>query len=192
LSKLFGLAVYFFMFQSSAQALLLCNNTKDPFYYGIQVRQKGTSKVLYVLDLMKIGIPPGATQKLKFKVRELIKFLEVAETSLEGEEKRRAMTSLEEALVSSENASNSSSPSLPGIAVKEEGALEVILRIGLGNDMTLCTLENLNHLIFLHDFAHADVRKDENNTYTLKLTGLRDTSSLIVTEGEEIADESRS
>ncbi|MBY0272076.1 MAG: hypothetical protein K2X02_01485 [Alphaproteobacteria bacterium] len=163
------------MFQSSAQALLVCNNAGDPFHYGIQVRQKGTSKVLYALDLSTIGILPGETQKLKFKDREVIKFLEAVETSLQGKEKRSALKLLEGEKVS----------------LKEEGALEVIIRIGLGNDMTLCTLENLNHLIFLHDFAHADVRKDENNTYTLKLTGLRDTSSLIVTEGKEVADESR-
>ncbi len=239
MGKLFGLVVCFFMFQSSANALQVYNNTKDSLYYVAQVRQKGTSKVLCELDLSKDGISSGKTQKLKFKNREVTEFLEKQEKILEREEKRRVMkplegednspkegvfegegipsgvnqkpklknrkgikffkrgekrrtmTPLEEAVVSSENASKSSSTSLPGIAVEEEGALEVIIRIGLGNDMTLCTLENLNHLIFLHDFARADFCKDENNTYTLKLTDLRDTSSLVITKGEKIADESR-
>ena len=69
---------------------------------------------------------------------------------------------------------------------EKEDALEVVVRIKrLGDseseslviyDGTLCTLESLDHLICLHDFAFAHFSKSGDD-YTLKLAGLKDTSA---------------
>ncbi|MDI9634873.1 hypothetical protein QPK87_23625 [Kamptonema cortianum] len=166
--KLVSLVVCFFMFQSSAQALYFYNQTDDVLHYIVGFRKEGTSKTFRELNVERTA--PGGVQKLKFKDSDKARnFLKKAEENRE---------------------------TLP----EEGGALEVVIRIERLSDSesassviydgTLCTLKSLDHLIRLHDFAHADFCKDENNTYTLKLTDLRDTSSLVV-EGEKIADETR-
>ncbi len=168
MSKLFVLVSCVFVFQSSVHALQFCNQTDDDLRYVTGFRKVGTSEIFRELKVEKIA--PGGTQKLKFKdSREAREFLERVEENREN--------------------------------LLKGSALEVVIRIEKLDDSksensvvyngTLCTLESLDHLIRLHDFAHADFCKDENNAYTLKLTGLRDTSDLVVTESKEIADESR-
>lgn len=143
------------MFQSSAHALYFYNQTDETLHYVVSFRKKGTSETFHELNVERVV--PGGGQKLKFKDSiEAKKFLDRRERIIEGLEEEASL--------------------------KEGRALEVIIRIKkLGGaesenpviyDETLCILENLNHLIRLHDLAHGDFCKDENNTYTLKLTGL--------------------
>lgn len=138
------------MFQSSAQALYFYNQTDDVLHYIVGFRKEGTSKTFRELSVEKAI--PGGVQKLKFK---------------DSEKARNFLKKVEE--------NRETHP-------EEGGALEVVIRIERLSDSesessviydgTLCTLENLNHLICLHDFACADFCKDENNIYTLKLTDL--------------------
>ena len=147
--KLFSLVVCVFMFQSSAHALYFYNQTDEFLHYAVGFKKKGKSETFRELNIEKIT--PGGAQKLKFK---------------DSSEARKFLTKVEE-----------SKKTLP----EKGGALEVVIRIerlgGLESespviyDGTLCSLESLDHLIRLHDFAHADFSKNENG-YSLILTDL--------------------
>lgn len=148
LSKLFVLFSSVFIFQSSAHALYFYNKTDDDLRYVTGFRKVGTSEIFRELKVEKIA--PGGTQKLKFKdSSKARKFLERAEENREN--------------------------------LLKGSALEVVIRIKKLDDSksensvvyngTLCTLESLDHLIRLHDFAHAEFSKN-NDVYTLNLTDL--------------------
>lgn len=137
------------MFQSSGHALYFCNQTDESLHYVVEFRKKGTSETFRQLNIEKIT--PGGVQKLKFK---------------DSSEARKFLTKVEK-----------SREILP----EKGGALEVVIRIGMLGDLesenpviydgTLCTLESLDHLIRLHDFAQAEFSKNENG-YSLILTDL--------------------
>ncbi|MBL8676421.1 MAG: hypothetical protein JNJ47_03210 [Alphaproteobacteria bacterium] len=147
--KLVSLFACVFMFQSSVYALNFCNKTDENLHYVVGLRKKGTSESFRELDVEKIA--PGEAQKLKFK---------------DSSEARKFLTKIEERRE---------------ILSEKGSVLEVVIRIErLGDsenedpvlyDRTICILENFDHLIRLHDFAHADFSKNEGG-YTLNLTGL--------------------